>query len=84
MSAYGVGTEIQFEGIAKILICSKEEHHVAPHVHLIKYTGDKTRIGINLETLTQIKNEKPDWKKLYSLKERKKILKFLEENREKL
>ena len=79
---YGRGAGCDFDDIAIIRV-NNGEPHCEPHVHIYSYRKNKT-IRIVLSTMTQMKNDSDKFQKVFSRKERKKLLEFLKQNRSKL
>ncbi len=79
----GIGGGFGLEDIAEIRI-NGGEPHAAPHVHV--YPGKKTGLFVRivLSTMTQMKNDVEKFSDLFNSKERKEIIKFLKENKDKL
>ena len=79
----GIGGGFGLEDIAEIRI-NGGEPHASPHVHV--YSGKKTGpfVRIVLSTMTQMKGDSIKFSDLFSNKDRKAIISFLKENKEKL
>lgn len=82
--AYGIGGSFDFEEIAKISINSSEPNHGNPHVHIYRIGKIYPTYRIDLNTFTQLKGDKKDWKDEFNNKERKKIIDMLKLNQKSL
>ncbi len=79
---YGIGAGCDFDDIAIIRVNNGEPHN-RPHVHIYSYRK-KQFVRIVLSTMTQMKNDSVKFEDIFSVKERKKILQFLKQNKSKL
>jgi len=82
--AFGIGAFCILDDIARIQVNADEPRHNNPHVHIFRINKYSEHYRIDLKSFTQMKGDKENWQNEFSRKERRKILKFLEENQIKL
>ena len=80
---YGIGGGFDFKSIAWIYI-NGGEPHARPHVHIYSSKKTKSFARIVLSNMTQMKGDSKSFSDLFKKRERDEIIKFLEENKEKL
>lgn len=81
---YGIGGDFTINNTIKIQINANEPKHNNPHVHVTRPNKHDKYYRLDINTLTQMKGDKEDWKKEFNLKERRIIKEVIIENKKTL